>query len=82
MIVFSKKLVIGIHQFALSDGRRRLLRGNIGRPAFQSELSDSHADGAGGDQNDLISRIFEIAHDPAQLLHTADIQKPRFIGKR
>ena len=81
MIVFAKQLIISIHQLALTDGGCRLLRGNIGGTFSESQFSDTHTDRTGGDQHDLISRVLEVAQHSAKLLHAADIQKSRRIGK-
>ena len=74
VIVFLKKFVIYVHQLALSHRGGCLLAGNILGPLPQTQLAHTHADGTGGNQNHFMTGIFDVAHDFAQLLHTADIQ--------
>ena len=73
VVVLAEQLVIYIHQLALPHSGGGL----FGRDVFwlfpQSQLPHAHADGAGGNQDQLMSGIFDVAHDLAQLLHPADI---------
>ena len=48
MIVFSKQLVIHIHQLALSHRRRRLFGWHIVGPLPEVQLAETHGDSAGG----------------------------------
>ena len=82
MIVFSKQLVIHIHQLALSHRRRCLLGGHIVGPLPEVQLTEAHGDGAGGHQNDLVTRVFQIAEHSAHPLHPLNIQPPGGIGQR
>ena len=52
-VVFPEQLVIDKHQLALAYRRHRLLFPSLLRPLLQTQLSYSHADGAGADQDHL-----------------------------
>ena len=82
VVVLRVELIINVHQLALADGRSRLLAGNILRPLGQRQLADTHGDGTGRYQHQLMPCIFEIAADLAQLLHAADVQIPRRVRER
>ena len=74
MGVFTEKLVVCIHQFALTNCRRGLLCGNVSGTLAQPQLADTHTNGAGGNNNNLRSCIFNIADHLAQFLNTPYIQ--------
>ena len=82
MIVFTEKLIVRIHQLTLTDGCRRLFCGNIGGAFAKSELADTHTDRAGRDQDQLMSRIFEVAHHTAKFFYSANVDKPRRVSQR
>ena len=48
---------------------------------LQPQLSNAHADGAGGNQHDLIPCIFEIADDLTEAFHLANVQMPGGVGQ-
>ena len=48
---------------------------------LQPQLADTHADGAGGNHYDLVSCIFKVADDLAELLHLTDIQVTGGMGQ-
>lgn len=81
MVVLVEQLVIGVHQLALAHGGGRLLRGHILRSSRQVQLAHAHADGAGGDENDLVPGVFQVAQDLAQALHPLDIQPSGGVGQ-
>ena len=68
MMVFGKQLIIRIHQLALANGRSGLLGRDIHRALLQAQLTNAHADSTGGNQNDLMPGIFDIADRTAKLL--------------
>ena len=76
MIILREELIIKIHQLALADGGGRLLAGHIRRAPGQVELADAHTDGARRDENDLMTRIFQITEHFAQPLHALNVQPP------
>ncbi len=82
VVILRKKLIVGIHQLALSHGRRRLLGRDILRPGLQRELADAHADRAGRDEDHFMPRVFQVAQDLAKPLDLAYIQKSICVGKR
>ena len=82
VVILGEELVVDIHQLALADGGGRLLARHIRRAAGQVELADAHADGAGGDENDLVARVFQIAEHLAELFHPLNIQSPRGMRQR
>ena len=81
MVVLAEQLVIDVHQLALAYGGGCLLGGNVSGPLPESQLADAHADGAGGDQDQLMPRVFDITHDPAEGLHPPDVQMPGGMGQ-
>ena len=81
VVVFREQLVVNIHQLALSHRRQSLLSGNIRRLAGHVQLADAHGDCAGRHQHQLVSRVFQVAHDLAQQLHPPDIQLTRAVGQ-
>ena len=82
VVVLVEQLVVGIHQLALAHGGGGLLGGHILGPPGQVQLAHAHADGAGGHQNDLMSRVFQVAEHLAQPLHPLDVQAPCGVGQR
>ncbi|MPN37639.1 hypothetical protein SDC9_185159 [bioreactor metagenome] len=58
MVVFPEQLIIGVHQFALTNGGAGLLGRHVGRSALQPQLSNANADGAGRDQHDFLAAVF------------------------
>ena len=81
MAVLGEELVIGVHQFTLAHGGGSLLARHITGPAGQGQLAHPHTDGPGGDQNDLMTGIFQVTEHLAQLFHLADIQPAGGIGQ-
>ena len=82
VVVLRKQFVIDVHQLALTDRSGGLLCGHVLRPACQVQLADTHADGAGGDEDDLVPGVFRVAEHLAEGLHVADIQMPRGVRQR
>ena len=81
VVIFSKELVVDVHEFALPYGCRCLLAWDVFGTASEPQLPHAHADGTGGDQNHLMSRIFDIADDLTQLCHPPDVQVPAGVGQ-
>ena len=81
MAILGKKFVVGIHQLALAHRGGSLLGGHILWPAGEGELSHPHANGAGGDQDELMPGVFQVAEDLAQGLHLPDVQQARGMGQ-
>ncbi|MPN04606.1 hypothetical protein SDC9_151849 [bioreactor metagenome] len=81
MIIFGKKLIIGIHQFALAHGGSRLLGGHIFRPSGQHQLAHAHADGSRTYQDHLMSGILQIAEHLYELLHMPYVHPPCTEGQ-
>ena len=79
VVVHGKKPVVGVHQLTLAHGRGGLLGGHILGLAGQVELAHPHADGAGGDQNGLVSCILQVRQHLHQLLHMANVQQARGV---
>ena len=61
VIIFAEELIVGVDQLALAHGGSGLLAGHIGRPAGQVQLAHAHADGPGGDKDDLVTGVFQVA---------------------
>ena len=57
MPIFREKFIIGEHQPALPDRRRRLLEPQLARPLGKAQLVRPDGDGAGADQNHLMPHI-------------------------
>ena len=81
MMVLAEQLVVNVHQLALAHCRRGLLGGDILRPVSQSQLAHAHANGAGGNQNQLVPGVADITHGLAQGLHPPDVQLPGGVGQ-
>lgn len=81
VIVLGKGLVIGIHELTLSHGGGGLLGGGVLGPVGEGEFARPHADGPGGDQDDLMTGVFQVTEDPAQFLHPPDVQQARGVGQ-
>ena len=73
MIVLGEELVVNIHQLTLADRSGSLLGRRVLRPLAQIELAKSHSDSAGGDENDLVSHVLEVAQHLAETLHALDV---------
>ena len=80
VVVLGKELVICIHQLALAHGGGRLLPRHVRRTLRKPQLPHPHGNGAGGDQHDLVSGVFQIAEHLHQRFHMADVQMSRGIG--
>ena len=76
VVILGEQLVIGIHQLALAHGGGRLFGGHVAGAAWQIQLAHPHADGTGGHQDHLVSRVFQVGQHLYQLLHMADVQPP------
>ena len=61
VVILGEELVVNVHQLALADSGGGLLRRHVFRPFAQVELAKAHGDGAGGDEDDLVSHIFKVA---------------------
>ena len=81
VVVLAEELIISIHQFALAHGGGGLLGGDVGGTLAQAQLAHAHADGAGGHQDHLMTRILDVADDLAQLLHQPDVQMSGRVGQ-
>ena len=81
VVVLAEQLVVCIHQLTLTHSGGGLFGQDVFRPLPQSQLAHAHADGAGGNQYQLMSGIFNVTHDLAQLLHPADIQMAGGVRK-
>ena len=57
MPIFREKFIIGEHQPALPDRRRRLLEAQLARPLRKPQLIRANRNGAGADQNHLMPHI-------------------------
>ena len=73
VIIFREKLIINVHQLALADSGAGLLAWHILWPLGQVELPKAHGNGTGGDKNDLMSGVLQIAQSLAQPLHPLNI---------
>lgn len=77
-----EQLVVGVHQFALANGGSGLLGGNIPGTLRQVELAHAHGNGTGGDQNDLVPGVFQIAEDLAKTFDPGNVQSAGGMGQR
>ena len=82
VIVFGEKLVIRVHQLALTHRSRCLLACHVTRTSGKTQLAHAHADRTGRDENDLVSRVFEVGKDLAKLLNSLDIEPARGVCQR
>ena len=76
MVEIAEQFVIDIHEFALADRGCRLLAGDVVRLLGERELADAHADGAGGDEDDVVPGVFEVRQHPAKFRDSPDVQIP------
>ena len=60
LIVFAKKFIVEMHHLTLSDGGGGLLHTQLGGWRSHSQLAGTDADGAGGDQNDLMPHALQV----------------------
>ena len=81
MVIFAKQLVIGIHQLTLPHRGGCLFRWDVCWALTQPQLPHAHANGTGGHQNHLMSRVFDVTDHPAQLCHPPDVQVTRGMGQ-
>ena len=81
VVIFAEQLVVSIHQLALTDGSGCLLGGDIFGTLPQTQLAHTHADGTGGNEDYLMSCVFNVTHNLAQLLYPADVQMPGGMGQ-
>ena len=81
MVILAEELVVGVDQLTLAYGSGSLLAGHICRSTGQVQLANAHADGAGGDEDDLMACIFQIAEHLTQLLNALDVQPTRGVGQ-
>lgn len=82
MVVGAEGLVVDVHQLTLANGGCGLLGGHIAGALLEAQLSNAHSNGAGGYQNNLISGIFQIADDLAQIFYLTDVQVPGGMCQR
>ena len=61
VVILRKELIIGVHQLALADCGGSLLGRHVLRPLAQIQLAKAHRNGAGGNENDLVSHVFQVA---------------------
>ena len=73
VVVFSKKFVVQEHQLALSHGGKRLFLFRLFGPLKKPQLSHADADGPGGDQHQLLSRVLQIRQGSAKLLQPVQV---------
>ena len=81
MAVLTEQLIIGIHQLTLAHRCRSLLAGHVLGPSGKAQLAAAHANGTGGHQNHLMSRIFDIAEHLTKQLHPANVQPSALMGQ-
>ena len=82
VVVLVEQLVIGVHQLALADCGGGLLGRRVLRPLAQVELAKAHCNGTGGDEDDLVSHVLEVAQNLAEALHALNIQPPGGVRQR
>ena len=71
-----------MHKFALTDRCRRLLRRHIHVAAVHVQFTDSHADGAGRNKDDLMSCVLQIRQDLDKFFNVSDVQSAARMGQR
>ena len=72
--VLREELVVEMHQLALSHGGRGLLDRQLGGPLAHAQLHRAHADGARGDEDDLVPGAADIREYPRQMVHIPEVQ--------
>ena len=60
MVKIAEQLVIDVHEFALSDSSRGLFARDVLRFFGEGQFPDAHADGARGDEDDVVAGILEV----------------------
>ena len=81
LAVLAEKFVIEVHQLALPHCGGGLLAPQLTGPLGQTQLHRAHADGAGGDQNDLMAHVLQVGEDPGQGIHLPKIHAPALPQK-
>ena len=82
VVILGEELVVNIHQLALADRGGRLLARHILGALGQVELAEAHGNGAGGNENDLVARVLQVAERFAQPLHPLNVQPSCGVGER
>ena len=82
MVILGEELVVNVHQLALADRGGRLLARHILGALGQVELAEAHGNGAGGNENDLVARVLQVAERFAQPLHPLNVQPSCGVGER
>ena len=73
MVVSREQPIVGVHQFTLAHGGAGLLGGHIFGALGERELAHAHADGTGGDEDDLVPGILQVAEYLDQIFGVADV---------
>lgn len=61
VVILGEELVVNVHQLALADRGGRLLARHILGALGQVKLAEAHGNGAGGNENDLVARVLQVA---------------------
>ena len=80
-VVLGKEFIVNVHHAALAYGGRRLLHPQFLWPLGKAQPGCAHGDGAGGHQNDLVSRTAEVGQHPHQMLHTSQVHSPGVVSQ-
>ena len=80
--VLAEQLVVYVHQLALAHGSAGLPAADIVRTALQFEFAHAHANGARGDEHDLVPGVFQIRQHARQIAHAPKVQLARFMRQR
>ena len=80
-VILAKHLVIEMHDGALAHRGGGLLHPELAGPLLQPQLGTPHADGAGGDQHNLVAHALQIGQGPGQPVHIMQVQPAGVMGQ-
>ena len=81
LAVLAEKFIVQVHQLTLTHGGHGLLLPQGHGPLLHAQAAGADADGAGADQNDLMSRVPQVGQGPGQTVQTSEIGAPPLMGQ-
>ena len=76
MVVDREQPVVGVHQLTLAHSGARLFHRHLGGAGGEQQLAEPHCDGTGGDEDDLVPGVLQVAQDLDEGFGQPDVQSP------